>query len=171
MSNQDNYQCFERKKSIMDSQKVIREQLIALLTGHNAHLSLEQAIADFPPEHMNTQLPHVDYTPWQLLEHMRIAQWDIIEFVINPNHISPKWPEGYWPSREIEATKQMWENTVNQLFHGLKSAEEIVLNSHIDLYSPIPHAPGYNIFREILLIADHNAYHTGQFVLLKKYWN
>lgn len=154
----------------MHAEKVIRRELLAVLKDHNAHLSIPQAIADFPLEHINTQIPHVDYTPWQLLEHMRIAQWDIVEFVMNPDHVSPKWPEGYWPSKELEATKEMWEKTVNKLLADLHSAEEMVMNPDIDLYSPLPHAPKYTIFREILLIADHNAYHLGQLVLLKKYW-
>ena len=154
----------------MDTEKRIRKELLALLKDHNAHLSVEQALADFPLEHINTQLPHVDYTPWQLLEHMRIAQWDIIEFVKNPDHVSPEWPEGYWPSKEIEATKETWEKTVRAFFVDLRSAEELVKNQDTDLYSPLSHAPKYTIFREILLIADHNAYHLGQLVLLKKHW-
>ena len=154
----------------MDTEKVIRNELLALLKDHNAHLSVEQAIADFPIEHVNTLVPHVEYTPWQLLEHMRLAQGDIIEFIRNPDYVSPKWPEGYWPSMEIEASKEMWENSVEKFFVDLRTAEEIVKNPDSDLYSPLSHAPKYTIFREILLIVDHNAYHLGQLVLLKKYW-
>lgn len=154
----------------MDIQKVIRKELLALLKDHNAHLSVEQAIADFPMEHINTQTQHVDYTPWQLLEHMRLAQWDIIEFIRNPDYVSPKWPEGYWPSKKIEASKEMWDKTINDFFADLHEAEEMVKNPEMDLYSTLHHAPKYTIFREILLIADHNAYHLGQLVLLKKYW-
>ena len=155
----------------MDREKVIRKELLAVLKDHNAHLSVEQVLADFPLERINTQLSNVDYTPWQLLEHMRLAQWDIIEFVRNPDHVSPKWPEGYWPSKEVDATKEMWEKSVKDFFNDLRSAEEVVKNTDIDLYAPLPHAPKYTIFREILLIADHNAYHLGQLVLLKKYWS
>ena len=154
----------------MDREKVIRNELLAVLKDHNAHLSAEQVLSDFPIEHINTQLPHVDYTPWQLLEHMRLAQCDIIEFVRNSDHVSPKWPEGYWPSKEVDATKKMWEKSVKDFFTDLRSAEEMVKNPGIDLYAPLPHAPKYTIFREILLIADHNAYHLGQLVLLKKHW-
>ena len=155
----------------MDTEKVVRKELLALLKDHNAHLSVEEALADFPMERINAQIPHVDYTPWQLLEHMRLAQWDIIEFVRNPDHVSPKWPNGYWPSKTIEASKEAWEKSVNAFFTDLRSAAEMVKNPATDLYSSLPHAPKYTIFREILLIADHNAYHLGQLVLLKKHWN
>lgn len=154
----------------MDAEKVIREELLALLKDHNAHVTVKQVLRDFPLEHINTQLSRVDYTPWQLAEHMRIAQWDIIEFVKNPDHVSPKWPDGYWPSKEIAASKKMWEETVNILLADLRSAEEMVKNPSTDLCSPLPHAPNYTILREMMLIADHNAYHLGQLVLLKKYW-
>ena len=152
----------------MDSEKIIREQLKVLLKGHNAHVSIEQTLTDFPLTHINTQLPNVDYTPWQLLEHMRIAQWDIIEFINNPNHVSPKWPDGYWPSKEIKASKEIWESTVENLLSDLNSVEDMLKNPDTNLYSPLSHAPKYTIFREILLIADHNAYHFGQLVLMKK---
>jgi hypothetical protein len=157
-----------RNSTNMNSEMVLREQLRLLLKGHNAHLSIEQAIEDFPLAKINARLPNVDYTPWQLLEHMRIAQWDILQFINDPNHVSPGWPDGYWPQRDVEADEETWKSTVDNLLSGLDSVEALLMNGDIDLYSPLSHAPKYTILREILLIADHNAYHLGQLMLLKK---
>lgn len=148
--------------------QTIRKQLSRLLMGGNAHVPFQRAVADFPLEHSNDRGDNFPFTPWQLLEHMRIAQWDILEFIRNPKHESPKWPQGYWPSPSEQADEQKWENTLNHFRKDLQALMEMVNDENVDLYSPLPHAEGYTIFREILLVADHNAYHLGQFVLLRK---
>jgi hypothetical protein len=152
----------------MSIDKVIREQLLALLRGGNAHLGFDDAVANFPPEHINTKPPNVPYTPWHLLEHIRIAQWDILEFVRNPAHVSPSWPEGYWPAPDERADQGRWQQTINEFRADLKAIEDLVTDPNTDFFSPIPHAPGYTIFREILLVADHNAYHIGEFAILRQ---
>jgi hypothetical protein len=152
----------------MSMDQVVREQLLALLRGGQAYMPFEQAVANFPTTHMNAFPPHVPYTPWHLLEHLRIAQWDILEFIRNPAHVSPPWPEGYWPPREASADIHMWTDTLTAFQADLQTLQTIVADPATDLYAPLPHAPGYTILREILVVADHNAYHTGEFAILRQ---
>jgi hypothetical protein len=152
----------------VNAEKVIREQLLALLRGGNAHMVFDEAVADFPMERINTRPPKVPYTPWHLLEHIRIAQWDILEFIRNPHYVSPPWPEGYWPDRDAKADEAAWRKTIESIRADRRALEEMVLNPDTDLYSPIPHGNGQTIFREILLVADHNAYHIGEFAILRQ---
>jgi hypothetical protein len=152
----------------MSSDQVVRKQLLALLIGGNAHMTFEQAVAEFPPEHFNTKPPNVTYTPWHILEHLRIAQWDILEFIRNPEYISPEWPVGYWPDPTEMIDQEGWENTINTFLSDLGSLRDIVKDPETDLYAEIPHAPGYTIFREILVVSDHNAYHIGEFGVLRQ---
>ena len=152
----------------MSSDQVVRKQLLALLIGGNAHMTFEQVVADFPAEHYNTRPPNITYTPWHILEHLRIAQWDILEFIRNPDYESPQWPEGYWPHPSETTDQEGWEKTVSAFLADLGSLRQIVKNPDTDLYAQIPHAKGYTIFREILVVADHNAYHIGEFGILRQ---
>ena len=152
----------------MSSDRVVRQQLLALLRGGNAHMNLAEAAADFPLESINVLPPNVPYSPWQLLEHVRITQWDILEFVRNPQHVSPEWPEGYWPHKDEQADRPRWDQTLQAIQSDLAALEAIVNDPNTDLTGEIPHAPGYNILREILLAADHNAYHIGEFAILRQ---
>jgi hypothetical protein len=146
----------------------VREQLLALLRGGNAHMPFDEAIAKFPLAHINDYPPHVPYTPWHLLEHLRIAQWDILEFIRNPAHISPPWPEGHWPPRDARADADMWARTIAAFQADLHALQELVADPATDLYAPLPHAQDYTILREILVVADHNAYHVGEFAILRQ---
>ena len=152
----------------MDADKVVREQLLYLLRGGNAHLTFDQAVADFPMEYINTQPPNVSYTPWHLLEHIRIAQWDILEFVRDPDHVSPPWPDGYWPALDQRADEARWNQTLSDFRADLRALQKLVEDPNTDLYADLPHAPGYTVLREILLVADHNAYHVGEFAVLRQ---
>jgi len=152
----------------MESDKEVRKQLLFLLRGGNAHMNFDQAVADFPIQNINTKPPNVSYTPWYLLEHLRIAQWDILEFIRDPKHVSPTWPEGYWPPENEEADQAKWEKTICDFHANMETLQEMVVDKHVDLYAPIPHAPDYTILREILLVADHNAYHVGEFAILRQ---
>ena len=147
---------------------ILREQLIQVLTGRNAHFTFNDAVKDFPVDKINERPPNVPYTPWHLVEHLRIAQWDILEFTVNPDHVSPKWPEGYWPDRDAIADVGTWQASLAAFRSDLKAVEEIVLDPDIDISSEIPHAPGYTYLREVLLVADHNAYHIGEFCILRQ---
>ncbi|MFC2054678.1 DinB family protein [Chloroflexota bacterium] len=155
----------------MESDKVVREQLLFLLKGGNAHMNFDQAVADFQIQNINTKPPNVSYTPWYLLEHLRIAQWDILEFIRDPKHVSPVWPEGYWPSENYEADQAKWDKTIIDFYADMETLQDMVANPHTNLYAPIPHAPDYTILREILLVADHNAYHIGEFAILRQVMN
>lgn len=152
----------------MADDAIIRKQLLALLSGGHAHLDFEQAVADFPLESINEMPPHVPYTPWHLLEHMRIAQWDILEFIRNPNHVSPEWPVGYWPPAQVEADPQQWQQTLAEFRADLRALEALVQDPTTDLYAELPHAPGYTILREIMVVANHNSYHIGEFAILRQ---
>jgi len=152
----------------MSNDEVVREQLLFLLRGGNAHLSFDQAVAEFPMDYVNNRAPEISYTPWHLLEHLRIAQWDILEFIRNPDHVSPAWPDGYWPGQDEQADEIKWEKTLSDFDADLKTLQAMVEDPHTDLFAQIPHAPGYTVLREALLVADHNAYHIGEFAILRQ---
>jgi hypothetical protein len=155
----------------MNADKVIREQLLALLKAGNAHMSFSDAVSGFPLKEINRRLPNASYTVWHLLEHIRIAQWDILEFVRNPHHISPEFPTGYWPGEDQMATANQWKKTIKDFLNDLKAVEKLVKDPRTDFFSPIPHAKDYNLFLEILTLADHNAYHVGELVTLRRVLN
>ena len=152
----------------MDKDDVVRKQLLALLGGGNAHIGFDRVVTEFPLERINSRLPNIPYSAWELLEHLRIAQWDILEFIRNPDHVSPKWPEGYWPENEGPSDDSTWTKSVEQFQEDLLEMQSLVANPDTDLFEKIPHGKGQNILREALLLADHNAYHVGQLVLLRK---
>jgi hypothetical protein len=150
--------------------KVLRDELIALLNGGNAHMGFEDAIADFPLAAINLKPPHVNHSFWHLLEHMRRAQHDILEFIRNPDYLSPDYSE-FWPAADMEATPAEWKKTISAIRSDLKSAIKLVTDPGTDFFSPIPHAKDFTFFREILLIADHNAYHTAELLALRQVMN
>jgi hypothetical protein len=152
----------------MKTDKVIREQLLALLEGGNAHMGFKDAVAGFPMGAINKKAPNINYTFWHLLEHMRIVQWDILEFVRNPNHVSPEYPDEYWPPVNALAAEAEWKKTIRAFRSDLKGVQAIVQDPKTDFFGPIPHAKGYNILREVLLVADHNAYHVGELLTLRQ---
>jgi hypothetical protein len=149
------------------SDEVVREQLLALLRGGHAHMDFDDAVADFPPEAMNERAPNVTYTPWELLEHIRIAQWDILAFIQDPDHVSPDWPQGYWPAEGETATEEIWDRTVEQVRSDREALIALVEDPGTDLAAPLPHAPEYTVLREILTVMDHSGYHLGEFALMR----
>lgn len=150
----------------MDGQKALREHLMELLRGESAHIGLETAIKDFPEDQINTRIEGSTHTAWELLEHIRLAQWDIVEFSCDAKHISPDWPAGYWPKED--GTAQAWNESVAAVLKDLQTMRDLVADKNTDLFAPIPHGDGQTILREALLVADHSAYHLGQLVLLKR---
>jgi len=152
----------------MNPDQIVREHILYLLRGGGAHISFAEAIADFPEQLRGKKAAGAPHTAWQLLEHMRIAQWDILEFSRNAKHVSPEFPEDYWPKTESPANDAAWHASVADFQKDLKEMEELVANSSTDLYERIPHGDGQTILREALLVADHNAYHLGQLVLLRR---
>ncbi len=151
-----------------DSLVVLREQLQNLLLGGQAHMGFEEVVADFPMTLINAHPPHVPYTPWHLVEHIRITQWDILEFVRNPSHVSPDWPTDYWPKRTAEASPKDWTHTLNAFRKDFRDVESLATDPATDLFSVIPHGSGQTVLREILLVADHNAYHIGELGILRQ---
>lgn len=152
----------------MDKQEIVRKQLLDLLRGGNAHMGFAEAFDHFPMEAINASLAGSDYTPWRLLEHIRIAQWDILEFVRDPNHKSPPWPAGYWPAKGLSADRQKWEESLKSFWSDLQDMQALIEDPQTDLFSDLPHAPGYTILREVLVLADHNAYHMGEFAMMRQ---
>lgn len=141
-------------------------ELTKLFTAGQAHATFEQAIADLPAPLRNQAVPHVPYTIWQLVEHIRIAQWDIVEFCLNPAHESPEWPAGYWTKSEVDEAG--WQSTLSQIKQDQQRFIALLENPQTDLFAPLPHGDGQTIFREALLIGDHAAYHTGEIVLMRR---
>jgi len=155
----------------MNADRVIRKELLALLRGGEAHMGFDKALSGFPMKEINNRVPNSSYTVWHLLEHMRIAQWDILEFVRNPGHVSPEFPAGYWPQSDAMATPALWRKSIKGIRADLKAVQEIVKNPKIDFFSPMPHAKDYTVFREILLVADNKAYHVAELVSLRRVFN
>ena len=150
------------------SNEDLRNHLVDLLKSKDAHVDFETTIANFPIDEINTRIPNIPYTPYQVVEHMRLAQWDILEFSRNPNYIPLKFPEGYWPGKEFTANENDWNKSLEAFREDLQQLIDLVEDESTDLFTPIPHGSGQTILREILLTADHNAYHLGQLVLMRR---
>ena len=152
----------------MDRDKALREHLLELLRGGHAHLDFEAAVAGLPPESRGTRPPGLPHTPWRLLEHLRIAQWDILRFCIDPNHVSPVFPEGYWPAEDAPPDPNAWDRSVAAFRADLAAMMGLVADPSTDLFAPLAHGQGQTVLREAMLVADHNAYHLGQFVTVRR---
>jgi hypothetical protein len=152
----------------MGQRNRLRAHLLELLGGGNAHLDFDKAISGLPPELRGAKPPGLPHTPWRLLEHMRIAQWDILRFSIDPHHVSPEFPDGYWPAGDAPPDADAWERSVSAFHADLKAMMDLVADPGTDLYAPFPHGQGQTLLREALLVADHNAYHLGQLVTVRR---
>jgi hypothetical protein len=146
----------------------LRKQLIGAIGGRESHLDFNSAVEDFPPDLRGRKPPGAPHTAWQLLEHMRIAQHDILEFSRNPDHKSPKWPEGYWPKSDAPPDEEAWHTAVKAFQHDAHELEKLIGDAQQDLFKPFPDGTGQNLLREALLLETHNSYHLGQLVFLKK---
>jgi hypothetical protein len=152
----------------VDRDKGLRQHLIDLLRGGNAHVKFDDVIANFPAELRGQKAANLPHSAWMLLEHMRIAQWDILEFSRNRKHKSPAWPRGYWPATDDPPSAAQWNASVKQFRADLKEMEDLVKNPKTDLFAKIPWGDGQTILREALLVADHNAYHLAQIVDVRR---
>lgn len=151
-----------------DRDRSLRDHLLELLRGGSAHLDLDKAIGGLAPELRGKKAPGLPHTVWQLLEHLRITQWDILEFSRNKGHVSPDWPAEYWPKVEAPPDNAAWDRSVETLRRELKEMQDLVADPKTDLYAKIPWGDGQTILREALLVADHNAYHLGQIVSVRQ---
>ena len=152
----------------MDGEQALRDHLLYLLRGGGAHLDFESAIAGLPANLRGAKPASLPHTPWRLLEHMRIAQWDILRFSVDPDHVSPEFPAGYWPEGDAPPTPAAWDESVAAFRDGLEAMKSLVSDPATDLFTPIPHGSGQTVLREALLVADHNAYHLGQLVTIRR---
>jgi hypothetical protein len=152
----------------MSNETQLRQHLVKLLTGSEAHADLEAAIEGLPTDLRGKTPKGAEHSPWQLLEHLRIAQWDILDFSRNPEYKALKWPEEYWPENAAPPSDKAWHDSIKGIREDLKAMCDLVSDPATDLYAKIPHGEGQTILREALLIADHNAYHVGQLILVRR---
>ena len=146
----------------------VREHLLWQLKGGMAHAPLSAVVADFPMDQINAKYPGGEYGAWALLEHIRRGQWDILDFIRNPDYKEQRWPEDYWPDRDYVATEKDWQETLAAYEADLVALQEMVADPQTDLYARIPHGDGQTIMREVLLVVDHTAYHTGEFAIMRQ---
>lgn len=153
----------------MEHLQQLKKHLLNLLDAEGAHISFDDATKDFPAKLRGKKVDGAPHTAWQLLEHLRIAQLDILEFSRDAKHVSPKWPEGYWPESETPPSDKAWQKSVQQFRGDLEEMKNLLKKAkEEDLYKRIPHGDGQTLLREILILADHNSYHLGQLMYLRK---
>jgi DinB superfamily len=152
----------------MKNDKVLREHVLDLLIGEGAHVNFEGAVKDMPAGLRGLRPKGGAHSPWEVLEHLRIAQWDILEFVRNPRHVSPEFPGGYWPDAQAPLSEKAWEESADGFRKDLRELAALVADESTDLLAAIPHGDGKTLLREALLAADHNAYHLGEMVVLRR---
>jgi uncharacterized damage-inducible protein DinB len=150
------------------SDQSLRDHLLELLRGGSAHLGFDEAIEGLPADLRGARAQDLPHTPWQLVEHLRIAQWDILDFSRNPDYVHIKWPDDYWPETAVPPDDEAWGRSVEQCRRDLKATQDLVADPQTDLFAKIPWGKGQTILREVLLVADHNAYHIGQIVTLRQ---
>ncbi len=151
-----------------DEKAILRKQLVDAIRGHQAHIEFSAAVNDFPPELQGAKPAGAPHSAWQLLEHLRIAQSDILEFSRDSKHKSPDWPEGYWPKTEAPPDPKAWAHSVAAFERDMRELMALVSDPNNDLFRSFPHGDGQTLMREALLVASHNSYHLGQLVFLKK---
>jgi len=149
-------------------EKLLREHLVNLLAGRGAHVDWKATFRGVPPKLRGVRPSGLPYSVWELLEHMRIAQWDILEFSRDAGHVSPDWPAGYWPSAPAPPNAKAWDKSLQSFARNLEAMKKLVASPKTDLFARIPHGSGQTILREALLVADHNAYHLGQVLTVRR---
>jgi hypothetical protein len=152
----------------MADSDILREELIELIDGVGAHMPFDEAVADFPEDAINRRPPNIDYTPWHLVEHLRFTQADILDYIRNRTYIESDWPEAYWPAQDATATPEEFARTVEAFKADRAALRDIVADPSTDLLATIPGTPGHTILREIRVVGDHNAYHVGEFAILRQ---
>ncbi len=152
----------------MDHDKLLRQQLAKMIDWNEAHADLSTTLDGLPAK-LRGQVPEgLPHSAWQLLEHIRLALWDILEFSRDARHKSPKWPEGYWPKTATPPSDKAWDDSVKAILKAQEELRDLVRDTSHDLFKPLPHGEGQTLLREVLLAADHGAYHLGQLVLVRR---
>jgi hypothetical protein len=152
----------------MDQISSLRAELDRVLSGHGAHADFDSAVRDFPAALRGIRPQGVAHSAWEILEHIRIAQWDMLEFSRDASHVSPKWPGGYWPADPAPGNPAAWDHSVKLIHRDLTAMRKLVADPNTDLFAPIAHGEGQTLLREALQMADHNAYHVGELILLRR---
>lgn len=152
----------------MDENRSLRDHLLYLLGGGGAHAGFEAVVKGLPSAVRGAVPPGAAHSPWQILEHLRLAQWDILEFSRDAEHVSPPWPEGYWPKEPEPPDEGAWERSIAAFRADLDAMKALVADPASDLHARIPHGDGQTLLREALLVADHNAYHLGELVMMRR---
>ena len=152
----------------MENLQTLRDQLVKLLDGRGAHADFNQAVADFPPELRGVRPQGAPHSAWELLEHLRIAQWDMLEFSRDAGYQSPEWPSGYWPATVEPPDERAWDESVTRFRADLEAMQKLVGDPRSDLFLVFAHGEGQTLLREALQLADHNAYHIGELVFLRR---
>jgi hypothetical protein len=150
------------------NEKALREHLVNLLSGRGAHVDWKASFGGIPPKLRGVRPEGLPHSLWELLEHLRIAQWDILEFSRDRKHVSPEWPAGYWPVAQAPSHAKAWDKSLKSFARDLETMKKLVANRKTDLFAKIPHGTGQTILREALLVADHNAYHLGQVLAVRR---
>jgi hypothetical protein len=150
------------------SDQALREHLKELLDGGHAHVTWKKALEGLSAKLRGERPEGAEHSAWELLEHVRLAQWDILEFSRDPKHVSPDWPLGYWPNSPEPPSAEAWDETVKKFEADTKAMQKLVADPKTDLFAKIPHGTGQTVLREAMMVADHNAYHLGQFVLVRR---
>jgi len=157
-----------QKSSEAVKEKQLRQHLANLLSGRGAHLDWKTAFEGIPPKLCGVRPVGLPHSAWDLLEHMRIAQWDMLEFSRNPKHVSPDWPSGYWPETAAPVKATAWEKSLKLFARDLAAMKKLVTSPKNDLFAPLPNGNGQTLLQEALQCADHNSYHLGQVVLVRR---
>lgn len=153
------------------NQKNLKVDLLEFLGSHPAHVDARKSFQDLIPENRHKKVYNFSHTIWEELEHLRLAQKDILRYMLIPDWESPKWPEGYWPPDNVTISDEEWNKSLTGFFDDLQEVQEFVKSSEIDLNAKIPHTKNHTYLREILLIIDHNSYHLGKIVEMRKALN
>jgi hypothetical protein len=151
-----------------DANQVLREQLLMRLKGRGAHMPFEDAVNDFPLDRINERFPNGTYSSWGLVEHLRIAQHDILDYIRNPDYRHMQWPKDYWPDETTTASAEDWQATIEAFLSDRGELEAMVEDPETDLYAEIPWGNGHTVLRELLIVSDHNAYHIGELAIMRQ---
>ena len=152
----------------MSSDTPLREQLVGLLAWEDAHVGFDTAIAGIPESLRAVQPAGLPYSPWQLLEHLRLTQKDILDFCVDPDYEERKWPDDYWPTSPGPSSSEGWDESISRFRQDRKALQELASDPKIELSARIPHGQGQTYLRELVLAADHVSYHTGELVVVRR---
>ncbi len=148
--------------------EILMENIVDLIEKGNAHVSLDEALKNIPFQLLGKRPKGLPYSLWQVAEHIRIAQWDILEFSRNAKHVSPKWPEGYWVKETAPSSPGEWEKCLKQIKNDRKSFINLIKNAGDTLSHPFKYGNGQSLLKEALVLADHNSYHTGEIIIIRR---